>query len=54
VATLFELGLQVKTLDLYDLGNDGACCVVMSLGALSWSLGLLSLMAASVESSMLS
>jgi hypothetical protein len=53
VATLSALGLRVKTLDLCGLGDDGACSVVSFLGALSWSSGLLSLMAASVASSML-
>jgi hypothetical protein len=53
VAALSALGLRVKTLDLCGFGDDGACSVVSFLGALSWSLGLLSFMAASVASSML-
>jgi hypothetical protein len=53
VATLSIIGLRVKTLDLCCLGDGGACCVITSLGALSWSLGLLNLMAASVASLML-
>jgi hypothetical protein len=53
VATLSILELQVKTLDLCGLGDGGACCVVTSLGALSWSLGLSRLRATSVASSLL-
>jgi hypothetical protein len=43
----------VKTLGLCGLGDGGACCVVTSLGALSWSLGFLSFLSASVASLML-
>jgi hypothetical protein len=54
VATLPAIELWVKTLDLCGLGDDdGACSVVSFLGALSWSSGLLSLMAALVASSTL-
>jgi hypothetical protein len=53
VATLSAIGLRVKTVDLCGLGDGGACSVVSFLGALSWSSGLLSLMAASVASSTL-
>jgi hypothetical protein len=49
VATLSVIGPRVETLDLCCLGDGDACCVVTSLGALSWSLGLLNLMAALVE-----
>jgi hypothetical protein len=49
VATLSVIGLRVKTLDLCGLGNGGACCVVTSLEALSWSLGLFILLAASCQ-----
>jgi hypothetical protein len=53
VATLSTLELRVKTLDLCGLGDGGACCVVTSLGALSWSSGLPRLTATSVASSLL-
>jgi hypothetical protein len=43
----------VKTLGLCGLGDGGACCVVTSLGALSWSLGFLSFLSAAVASLML-
>jgi hypothetical protein len=48
VATLSAIRLRVKILDLYGLGDGGACCVVTSLGALSWSLGFFSFLSTSV------